>query len=193
MERMNDPNPTRQTLLERIRRQDESSWKEFVHYYRHYIYIICRRMGLNHHDGEEVVQQVLVKIWEKIATFDYDSRKRFRGWLCTVTGNAVKDFVRKRKVREIPEDLPINRLSQPEIEEIAEQEWRSYVTTLALKKVKEQFSEEVIDIFMELHAGTPRPQVAEKFNLPPNTISVYKKRVFTALCREIRYLEDELS
>ena len=59
-EKKNDPCQTRETLLERIRnRHDEQSWEDFVYYYKQYIYIICRRMGLNHHDAEEIVQKVM--------------------------------------------------------------------------------------------------------------------------------------
>ena len=55
---------TRETLLEKIRNQhDDKSWEDFVFYYKHFIYIICRRMNLAHHDAEEVVQKVLVKVW----------------------------------------------------------------------------------------------------------------------------------
>ena len=84
---------TRETLLQRIRnRHDEESWEDFVYYYRQYIYIICRGMGVNHHDSEELVQKVMMKAWDKLPEFEYDKKKRFRGWLCMVTGNTVKDF-----------------------------------------------------------------------------------------------------
>ena len=191
---------TRQTLLERIQKQhDESSWEDFVHYYRSYIYIICRRMNLPHHDSEEVVQQVLVKLWEKLPEFNYDNRKRFRGWLCTVTGNSVKDFLRKQKtIRKThdaakEEDLPVHGSSSPSIEQIAEQEWKNYISTLALEQVKKNFSKQVFDIFMKLQSGASRMQIAEEYQLPPNTISVYKRRVISALCSEIRRLEEEIS
>lgn len=191
---------TRQTLLERIRtRHDEESWEDFVHYYRHYIYIICRRMNLPHHDSEEVVQQVLVKLWEKLPEFKYDTTRRFRGWLCTVTGNAVKDFMRKQKsVRKTHESAtdekcPLQKTSLPDIEEIAEKEWQNYVASLALEKVKKNFSKQVFDIFLALNEGRSRIDVAEEHKLPPNTISVYKKRVVSAMCSEIRRLEEELS
>lgn len=190
---------TRQTLLERIQKQhDESSWEDFVHYYRSYIYIICRRMNLPHHDSEEVVQQVLVKLWEKLPDFNYDNRKRFRGWLCTVTGNSVKDYLRKQKtIRKThdaakEEDLPVHGSSVPDIEQIAEQEWKNYISTLALEQVKKNFSQQVFGIFMKLHSGASRMQLAEEYQLPPNTISVYKRRVISALCSEIRRLEEEI-
>ena len=73
---------TRVTLLMRVKNQhDDKSWEDFVFYYKKkFIYIICRKMGLNHHDGEEVVQKVLLKLWDKLPEFEYDQGSRFRGW-----------------------------------------------------------------------------------------------------------------
>ena len=71
---------TRVTLLEKIRdRHDETSWEDFVYYYKQYIYVVVRGMNLNHHDAEEIVQMVLLKVWDKLPEFNYDSEKgRFR-------------------------------------------------------------------------------------------------------------------
>ena len=42
---------TRATLLEKIKdKYDEGSWHDFDFYYRNFIYILCRRMNLNHID-----------------------------------------------------------------------------------------------------------------------------------------------
>jgi len=195
---MNDAFHTRQTLLQRVKAQrDEKSWEEFVHYYRHYIYIICRRMNLGHHDAEEVVQLIIVKLWKKLPEFNYDSRSRFRSWLCTVTGNAVRDFVRglqsmKRKHdnASVEQEYKVNI---PDIEKIAEEEWQNYISTLALEKVRQQYSPQVVEIFLKLNEGKSRTELAEEYQLPANTISVYKKRILHALCKEIRLLEDDLS
>ena len=58
---------TRQTLLQRVQdHSDENSWSEFVSYYQDYIYLICRRMKVSHHDAEELVQKTLLKLWQKL-------------------------------------------------------------------------------------------------------------------------------
>jgi RNA polymerase sigma factor (sigma-70 family) len=156
-------------------------------------------MNLSHHDAEEIVQQVLVKLWEKLPDFDYDNQRRFRGWLCTVTGNMAKDYLRKQNtVRKThnaagDEKCPLYKESLPDLEKIAEHEWQNYVASMALERVKKNFSKQVFDIFMELHEGRSRMDVAEEYKLPCNTVSVYKRRVLSALCSEIRQLEEVLS
>ena len=191
---------TRQTLLDRVKNQkDEKSWEEFVNLYKNYIFLICIRMGLKHHDAEEVQQTVLVKVWDNVSKFDYDSNKRFRGWLCTVTGNCVKDFVRKQSSKKakmetsnVEPEVILNTADKPEIEKIAEVEWRNYVANLAFNKIKDRFSEKVMSIFGDIQAGGKRTDIANKYNLPVNTISVYKARVISELCKEIRLIEDDL-
>ena len=67
---------TRQTLLERLRdRYDDSSWQEFIDTYRGYIFVVVRRMNINEADAEDLVQQVLLKLWEELPDFAYDSKK----------------------------------------------------------------------------------------------------------------------
>ncbi len=197
----NEQYHTRETLLERIRNQhDDKSWEDFVFYYKHFIYIICRRMNLNHHDSEEIVQKVLVKVWNTLPGFEYDSRKRFRGWLCQVSGNCVKDFYRhqKRQAQKIERASqdegynPMNKVSTPDIQEIAEKEWETYIATMALNNIRDKFSEKVINIFLELSKGMTPKTIAEKMDIPANTVSVYKKRVTAKLCEEIRRLNIEL-
>ena len=157
-------------------------------------------MKLNHHDSEEVVQKVLLKIWNKFPEIKHDRKKRFRGWLCQVTGNTVKDYYRQQNRRkkyhdEAAEDESwghLDSISVPEIEAIAEKEWTNYLANLALKNITPKFSEKVIDIFIKLSKGHTAKKLSEELGIPANTISVYKKRVVQKLHEEIRRLHSEL-
>lgn len=194
---MDEAFETRQTLLQRVTTtRDDQSWEEFAHYYQKYIYLICRRMELSHHDAEEVVQKVLVKLWQKLPEMDSGDFRRFRAWLCTVTGCSVKDFIKAQARRSNRENVAGEDsdagYSQPEIDVIAEQEWEHFIVTQALLNVKSNFSSHVLDVFHALHEGSSIRDVAEKFEIPPNTVSVYKRRVVSAMCVEVRRLEREL-
>ncbi|WDE98691.1 sigma-70 family RNA polymerase sigma factor [Lentisphaera profundi] len=202
---MNDENPnymTRATLLERVRLQhDEKSWEEFVFYYRHFIYIIARRLNIRHHDAEEITQSVLLKLWNKLPEFDYDKTSRFRSWLYLVTKNTVRDFCRKQsRSAEIQEqagntetwDLG-SQITEHQIEEIAENEWENYIFNMALTNITPHFSEKIIEIFKRLATGALPKQLSEEIDVPANTIAVYKKRVMTRLKDEVSRLKHELS
>lgn len=192
---------TRETLLEKIKnKHDDESWEDFVYYYKNFIYVLCRRLNLNHHDSEEIVQKVLLISWNKLPEFEYDKKQNFRGWLCQVTKNCVKDFFRfvnrqNTKVEKASKDGQTNGLHNatlPDIEKVAEEEWNTYLASMALMNIRDNFSEKVIDVFLKLSEGSSIASVAQEMDLPPNTVSVYKKRVTATLCQEIRRLNREL-
>ena len=92
-----DQYQTRATLIQRVQnQQDEKSWEEFVVVYRRYIYAIIRSMNISEHDTEDILQQVLINLWNSLPKMDYEKINRFRSWLSTVTKNCVTDFIRKR-------------------------------------------------------------------------------------------------
>ncbi|NQZ57484.1 MAG: sigma-70 family RNA polymerase sigma factor [Lentisphaeraceae bacterium] len=193
---------TRQTMLLRLRdKHDDDSWEEFVSYYKQYIYNIVRYMKLNHHDATEIVQLVIIKLWKKLPTFKYDEhRGRFRNWLHTVTANQVKDFLRKKgaALSHIPdpekmkEESYINGVSLPEIESIAEREWKTYISNLAWERLQKTFTKTVCDAFMLMIEGYDGATVAQKLDIAESSVYVYKKRVQDRLKKEIGILNSEL-
>jgi RNA polymerase sigma factor (sigma-70 family) len=190
---------TRHSLLERVKLQhDERSWDEFVQTYRPYVYTICKRMNLSHHDAEDITQQSIVKIWGKLPDFAYNDRKSFRAWVGSVTRNTANDFFRKqnRQAKVVSnyskDDLAVKPITESEIVRIAEEEWKRYLVTLAMEKITAKFPKKAIAVFMELQRGTPRKSVAQKYKLTPDSVSAYKGRVLSALYATIRELEETL-
>lgn len=91
------------TLLSRLRQpeKDEAGWTEFVERYGQRIFGWCIHRGLQAADAEEVTQSVLIKMVKQLREFEYDPARSFRGWLRTVTENAVKDFFRSLNDRKV--------------------------------------------------------------------------------------------
>jgi len=82
---------TRTSLLERLHEgADPVAWDDFFHRYWPYIFSIARQRGCTEHTAEEIVQDVMLAIFEKKAVFCHDpSRGRFRDWLGGVVRNKV--------------------------------------------------------------------------------------------------------
>src|SRR6266487_1159865 len=82
------------TLLARLRHDpsNESAWEEFVEHYGRHIYRWCRQWKLQDADAEDVTQDILVKLTQKLRAFTYDPSRSFRGWLKTVAHHAWRDF-----------------------------------------------------------------------------------------------------
>ena len=90
---------TSATLLARLRKvpPDQAAWAQFADRYGRKIYGWCRQWNLTEADAEDVAQNVLLKLAEKMRLFEYDSSRSFRGWLKTITRHAWSDYWSGRK------------------------------------------------------------------------------------------------
>lgn len=193
---------TSKTLLGKIKDQhDEKSWEDFVFYYRDYIYGIVMKMNLKHYDADDITQRVLIKLWKTLPQFEYQPEKgRFRGWLCRITGNEVKDYLRrvKRSKTVSSEDTPgemavsMQKISIPEIEQIAETEWRHYVAKLGWQNIVGELDVKTSKCFLMFTSGVPAAEISKELGIAESSVYVYKKRAQDKLREEIMRLNGQL-
>ena len=187
---------TRQSLLMRLRdSHDEASWEEFVSTYRNYILSIMNNLNVSHHDSEDLLQSILLKLWNKLPEFEYDPGKgQFRYWLGRVTKNDVFKHFEKSKKRseDSPESESSSGSEDPEINEMIEREWQNYIAEKAWNNITNSFGQKILDVFHCFADGLTGPEVAEKMEMAENTAYVYKLRVQKALHKEMMRLEFEL-
>jgi RNA polymerase sigma-70 factor (ECF subfamily) len=192
-----DENKTRQTLLARLKQsaRDESSWQEFEAVYRNYVYGLARGMNLSHHDAEDVLQQVLLKVWNKLSSFEHEGGTgKFRGWLKTTTRNTVLNHLDKRqRATRREQSAAVELVSEADTDAIAEREWRVTLANLAWQKVREEIPDvqrRIVELDLD---GVSRAEIAAELSLPLNTVSVYKRRATARLQQEIRWLDSQWS
>ena len=196
-----DPYNTRATLIQRVQnQQDEQSWAEFVEVYRRYIYAIIRSMNISEHDTEDILQQVLINLWNSLPKMDCQKIKRFRSWLSTVTKNCVTDFIRKRtreanRLEKAAKDntlIYLKTIRLPEIDSIAEREWEIHLTNLALNNIEPLFSGKAVAAFRLTLQGRSVEEIATELDLKENSVYRLKNRVKERLIQEIVHLRTEL-
>jgi RNA polymerase sigma-70 factor (ECF subfamily) len=90
---MRDQNDS--VLVERLRDQDEHALAEVASLYGHQIFQLAFRCLRNHEDAEEVVQDVLLKVFRKIDAFRGDSA--LSSWIYRITFNTAMSRLRRTK------------------------------------------------------------------------------------------------
>ena len=183
---------TRPSLLAMLDSQnDEQAWHDFSKLYSPIIYRYCRKKGLQEADALEVVQDVLLQVYQYISAFSYDpNRGRFRAWLQTVTYSRLCKFW-KRKARRVEQDGQDEVLERQESREFFDGEFVHQVTQLALEEIESSFQAETWMAFQLTWVGQqPAEEVAEQMGRPVGWVYVAKSRVLKKLTERITFHVD---
>lgn len=101
-----DRDRTRGSLLLAARnRHDLVACAAFDRQYRPLVQAWCRQAGLTSDDAEELANDILLEVADRLLTFQYDPNRSFRGWLFTVTRWRLADEFRRRHPKAMPELL----------------------------------------------------------------------------------------
>lgn len=191
---------TSRTLLLRVREaEDREAWDEFVGRYAPKIFQWCRRYQLQDSDAADVTQDVLVKLVRAMQTFHYDpARGSFRGWLKTVTANAVRDAANSMKkagrgsgdtsigqaLANIKDEKAVESLSK-EIESCYQQELLAEAERSVRQRVQPHTWEAYRLTAVEQQKAA---EVAETLSMPVAEVYVAKSRVVKMLRATVQQL-----
>ena len=190
-------NTTRNTLLERVRDAgDSAAWEEFFALYAPLLEGYAGALGLPRADAEEIRDQCLAVVVERVPTFRYDRAKgSFKGWLHHIARGKVLDALRRSGVRRAREERP----PTADLLELADErdgpdrtwelQWRAEHLRYALSEVrrsKEGPDRDLIDLLLE--DGLDAAEIGARVGLNPN--QVYKLR--SRLVREVRAVLERL-
>ncbi len=76
---------------------DESSFNRLAVKYQEKIYWHARRMTGNHLDADEIVQEVLIVLYNKLKTFEFKSS--LYTWIYTITNTRSINYLKKKSLR----------------------------------------------------------------------------------------------
>lgn len=94
-------------LVERLRQRDESALGELASAYSSKIFQLAFRYTKNREDAEEVTQDVLMKVYQKIEAFRGDAA--LSSWIYRITFNTAMSRLRNTRATRLAElsDIPI--------------------------------------------------------------------------------------
>ncbi len=155
------------------------------------------KSNILHADANDLQQEILLKLWKKLPSLDYQpERGKFRTWLYQVIRNHVYDYVKSKRFRNSQKDLPMDEqfqgASDSQLYAVMDEEWRAYVTSLAMQRIQNNFSKQNLEIFQALLKGATPKDLADTYGLKPNSISKVKNRIRERLIVEVAEVRKEL-
>jgi RNA polymerase sigma-70 factor (ECF subfamily) len=185
---------TSPTLLGQLRLNpsDQAAWGRFVRRYAPLIQGWCRRWNLQAADAEEVTQNVLVKLVEKLGSFHYDPSRSFRAWLKTLTHNAWVDYLEgvKSRARGGDDSQIVGLLENLKARDDL------------VARLQAEFDHELLEEAMTRVRGRVEPQTWEAFRLmsveglsaaeAAGRIPMKEAMVYVARGRVLRLLREEV-
>jgi len=182
------------TLMDMLRQypKNADAWDRFVRRYRPKIYGWCRTWGLQEADAEDVAQDVITKLTEKMSNFQYDRSRCFRAWLKTITQHALSDLVasRHKAVGSLSTPIWETLEARADLERQIEEIFNRELLELAISKVQERVAAPTWHAFrltaFEGHSGA---EASRLLQIPVASVFVAKHRVQKMLKEEIDKLE----
>jgi RNA polymerase sigma-70 factor (ECF subfamily) len=145
-----------QIVVQRCLDGDSGAWTELVKFHHRRIYALCYRFTGSSHDAEDLTQDVFIKVYGNLASFDL-TRGSFQTWITTLARNLLVDHFRRSKQQRVTDSMDAgwddneeqqiaDRLSDPRPtphEHAAQKELQKMVQQ-ALTKVSPELREAVI-------------------------------------------------
>ena len=91
-------------LVRRCIGGDAAAWEEIVQRHHRRIYNICYRFAGNADDAQDLTQDVFIKMYRTLDTFDV-RKGAFMTWVTTITRNLLVDHFRKSKGDRLTDSL----------------------------------------------------------------------------------------
>lgn len=95
--------PTQMALILAAQAGDKTAFETLVKPHQHELLAHCYRMLGSYHDAEDLVQETLMRAWEKRATFT--SPGSHRAWLYRIATNLCLNVLTRSKRRSLPPSI----------------------------------------------------------------------------------------
>lgn len=155
------------TLVNRLRSKDRSALEYLYDHYSGALYGVVSRIIKKQEVAEEVLQDVFLKIWEKIESYDPAKGKLFT-WMLNLTRNLAIDKTRSREMSKEQKTSGIeNLVNRIDKVEFAEQDVESIGVREILKGLTTDQKFVVVHLYFK---GYSQSELSEEFNIPLGTV-----------------------
>lgn len=170
-------------LLELLQKKDEKSFDHLYDMYAQSLFGVIHAIVKNKAQAEDVLQEVMVKIWQKIETYDA-SKGRFYTWIVNIARNAAIDKYRSKAYKKQRENL-----STDNFVDVIEGSYNlgKLTNAIGIKAFIEKLKPKCIKIIdLLFYKGFTHKEAAENLSIPLGTLKTRNR----ACINELRTLLD---
>jgi RNA polymerase sigma-70 factor (ECF subfamily) len=178
-------------LAERLRSGDHDAFREIVEKHKKKVYCLALDIVGNHHDAEDVSQEVFLKVYRSFETFKKEAK--LGSWIYRITYNAGIDCLRRktshfeRMKGKAMEEKSLPDFSNPR--DVASQEERAGDARLLQKRIDSalrNISDKERAVFVMRHYNDLKlGDIAEVMGVSVGSVKSYLFRALKKLQKEL--------
>ena len=155
----------------KIRDGDVQAFEALVNKYKNTVFNYCMRTVVRYHIAEELTQDVFIKVYQNISSYDYQ-KASLATWIFTIAHNTCINSLRN-SYREIPvcEIAAASELNSPEDKYVAKENLDSIMVAIQCLTPEEKSL-----VILKDYLGFKYREVGRIFNIPVGTV---KSRLFS--------------
>jgi len=199
---------TSESLLERVRDWDDAaSWRQFFATYHRVIFSLASKSGLNATEAEDVAQNTMIAVADRIRSFQYDrAAGSFKNWIRYQARARIKEhWERRERERAVFLDAParpdpdrtstIERCSDVQNDPVLclDRTWEQALAETALARVKASVAPKHFQMFdLYVMKQWPLRRISRTLGVSAAQVYLIKSRVTFLLKRQTRQVQAQL-
>jgi len=175
-------------MLQRVGRRDVAAFQKLYRKFSSLLYSTIHRVLNDHQDTEDIMQEVLMQIWQKAHLYEPAKGKPLT-WISTMARNRAIDRIRSKQRRSRLNDEFEQEIKplQPEFEEDTSDLVISGESDRTLKKAVLDLSPEQREaIQLAYFKGLTQSEIAERLREPLGTVKARIRRGVQRLEQSVR-------
>jgi len=156
-----------EALIAALKRRDQSALQVLYDQYSGALYGVIVRIVQSTEIAEDVLQEVFIKIWNNVSSYD-SSRGRLFTWMLNIARNASLDKIKSREYKDIKRNRSIDFVVDEVDGQLSEPEKSDYI---GLRDLLDELKPDQRDILNLIYfQGYTQSEVAQELQIPLGTV-----------------------
>lgn len=167
-------------LVRRISAGDPAATRLLVERFEHDVFGVCVRLLRNRHDAEDVAQDVFLRVFRSLRT--WDAARPLRPWVLTIAVNRCRTHLSRRKIRPDTADYLADL---PDTEAPVADQGSELATAIA--EAVGGLRDDYREVFVLFHeTGQSYEEIAAVIGRPVGTVKTWLHRARAAVLEQLK-------